>query len=174
MRKQAKQLLLLLLLSPPPVELLAFIPSLSWQIVVVHLKTHTHQKCAVDLITRVNVANGNVGYVDGNGQMTGASIRDGWLESNVGDGCNISAPNVLLSGLRVVDYHHDGRAVRLDATAVGAVVHGIRSGGNGNYSDFFNVILVEGLDSNSSSSLFDFAGNFNMYGVSPMQVAWSG
>jgi hypothetical protein len=87
----------------------------------------------------VNVQNGNIVA----GQMTGASIRDGWLERNVGDGCNISAPNVLLFGLRIVDYKHFGRAVRLHATAVGAVVRRIRSGGNGNVSDHFNCIVVE-------------------------------
>jgi hypothetical protein len=107
--------------------------------------------------------------------MTGASIRDGWLESNLGDGCNISSPNVLISGLRIVDYMHDGRAVRLHATAVGSVVRGTRSGGNGNYSDRFNTILVEGVSRNSSSvGLFDIGGNFNMYGVSPMEVEWGG
>ena len=105
--------------------------------------------------------------------MTGASIRDGWLESNLGDGCNISSPNVLLSGLRIVDYMHDGRAVRLHKTAVGAVVRGIRSGGNGNTSDHFNSILVEGLN-NNSVDLFDIGGNFNMYGVSPIEIEWSG
>ena len=106
--------------------------------------------------------------------MTGSSIRDGWLESNEGDGCNISAANTLLSGLRIVDYQHAGKAVRLKATALGSVVRGIRSGGNGNYSDHFNVILVEGLDSNSSSERFDIGGNFNMYDVSPMAVEWTG
>lgn len=88
------------------------------------------------------------------------------LESNVGDGCNISAPNVLLDGLRIVDYKHDGRAVRLHATAVGAVVRGTRSGGNGNYSDHYNTILVEGLSNNSD--MFAIDGNFNMCVKTPI------
>ena len=31
------------------------------------------------------------------GEVTGSSIRDGWLEGNKGDGVNISAANTLVS-----------------------------------------------------------------------------
>lgn len=116
----------------------------------------------------VNIGPGNL--VPAN-QVTGASIRDGWLESNAGDGINISAPNTLVDGLRIVSYQIGGRAVRVRATGLGAVVRGIRSGGNGNYSDHYNRILVE-ADA-KSSDMFSFDSNFNMYSVSAMEVEYT-
>ena len=105
-------------------------------------------------------------------ELTGSSIRDGWLEGNKGDGINISAANTLVSGLRIVGGSGRGdRAVRVKATALGAVVHGVRAGGSPNYTDHYNVLLVEANISLNRS--FDVSsGNFNMYNVGPMGVEW--
>jgi hypothetical protein len=94
--------------------------------------------------------------------LTGSSVRDGWLEGNKGDGVNISAANTLVSGLRIVGgLGHGDRAVRVRATALGAVVHGIRAGGTSNYTDHYSRILVEANETHKEA--FDVSqGNFNM------------
>lgn len=106
--------------------------------------------------------------------LTGSSVRDGWLEGNKGDGVDISAANTLVSGLRIVGGSgHGDRAVRVRATALGAVVHGVRTGGSPNYTDHYNTILVE-ADVALNRSFDVSQGNFNMYSVGPMGVQWVG
>ena len=74
-------------------------------------------------------------------------------------------------GLRIVGGSgHGDRAVRVKETGVGAVIHGVRSGGSPNYTDHYNTILVE-LNASCNSS-FDIGGNMNMYSVGPMGVQW--
>ena len=59
------------------------------------------------------------------------------------------------------------------ATALGATVHGIRTGASPNYTDHYNVLLVEAdVALNTSFDVSD--GNFNMYNVGPMGVQWLG
>ena len=87
---------------------------------------------------------------------------------------NISAANTLVSGLRIVGGSGRGdRAIRVRRTALGAVVHGVRTGGSPNYTDHYNVLLVEapfGLNQSFDVS----SGNFNMYDVGPMGVEFLG
>jgi hypothetical protein len=76
-----------------------------------------------------------------------------------------------VSGLRIVGGSgHGDRAVRVRATGLGAVVHGVRAGGSPNYTDHYSRILVE-LNSTFNGS-FDFGGNMDMYNVGPMGVQW--
>ena len=109
----------------------------------------------------VNVGNGNIPP----GTMTGMSIRDGWLESNHGDGCNITAPNCLLAGLRITDYMHAGRAVRIGPLAISAVVHGVRAAPNGVPAAKYDTILVRLNSSFNSISYFSIAANYNIEGA---------
>jgi hypothetical protein len=114
-----------------------------------------------NMLDGVNIGNGNIPP----GIMTGMSVRDGWLENNHGDGCNITAPNVLLSGLRITDYMHTGRAVRLGPLAIGAVVHGTRIAPNGVPTARYDTILVQLNRSYNSTRYFSIAGNYNIEGA---------
>ena len=100
------------------------------------------------------------------------SVRDGWLENNHGDGANITAPNFLLSGLRITDYKHTGRAVRLGPLAIGAVVPGMRIAPNGVPAAQYDTILVQLNSSFNSTRYFSIAVNYNIE-TRTLRSVWS-
>ena len=118
----------------------------------------------------VHIGIGNISALeDGETQPTGFSVRDGWIEGNDGDGIEVAAPNSLISGMRIVSNKMPGtRAIRLQNTALGAVVRGVRAANNS--VDDYVTIRAHLSSSYNTPYYFDIGGNYNMYSVAPMNT----